>query len=64
MMMIVRGFAQLRNIEDLRVFVKVKHRIVFAVFAVICDVFAEPHILHIKRDQTAVTALNALAELL
>ena len=63
-MMIVRHFAELGNIQNFRVFVEVKHRIVLAVFAVISDVFAEPHVFHIKRDHAAVTALDALAELL
>ncbi len=62
--MFVFGFAQFGNVQHLRIIVKVKHRIVLAVFAVIRDVFAEPHILHIKRNQTAVTTLHTLAELL
>ncbi len=62
--MIVRDLAQLCDVENFRIFVKVKHRIVFAVFAVVSNIFAEPQILHIKRDQAALTALDALAELL
>ncbi len=62
-MMLVRDFAQFRDVENFRVIVKMEHRVVFTMLAVICDVVAEIQILHMKRDQTAVTTLDALAEL-
>ena len=41
MMMVVRDFAEFRDVEDLCVIVKVEHRVVFTMLAVICDVVAE-----------------------
>ena len=41
MMMFVRNFAQFRDVENFCVVVKVKHRIVFAMLAVISNVVAE-----------------------
>lgn len=63
MVMLVGDFAQFGDVKNLCVFVKVEHRLVLAVLAVIGDVFAEIHILHVIRNHTAVTALDALAEL-
>jgi hypothetical protein len=63
MMMIgVRDFAELVQIEQARKLVEMKHRLVLAVITVKRDVFAEIHIFQVIRNIAAVTALHALAE--
>ncbi len=61
-MMVLTDLVQLAQIEQAREFVKVEHRVVFAVFAEECDVFAEVHVFEVIGDKAAVATLDALAE--
>jgi len=61
-MVAVRHLVQLCHVEEPREFIKVKHRVVLAMFAKERHILAEIHILEVIGDKTAVTALNALAK--
>lgn len=62
MVMILFGnFAEFGAVEYRRENVKVKHRFVPTVFAEVCDIFAQIHILQMIRNKTTVATLNALA---
>lgn len=60
----VRDLLQLRDVKKSRESIKMKHGVVFAVFAKERHVFAEVHIPQTIGDKTAVTSLYPLAELL
>ena len=61
-MVFAGGFVQLGDIEQFCKVVKMEHRLVLAVLAKECNVFAEIHIFKVIGDKTAVAALDAFAE--
>jgi hypothetical protein len=46
-----------------REIIEMKHRIVFAIRAVECSAFTQPHVLQVEGDKTSVTPLYAAPEL-
>ncbi len=62
-MVLARNLVQFAEVEKAREFVKVEHRLVLAVLAKECDVFAEVHVLEVICNKTTVAALYALAEI-
>jgi hypothetical protein len=62
MMMVVGHLLEFVDIDQLGKFVKMEHRLVFAVLAKKRDVLTEIHILQVICDETAVAPLNALSE--
>ena len=62
MMLVPSGFRELRNIEMPGKLVKMKHGVVFTVFAKESDVFAKVHVFEVIGYKAAVTSLYTLAE--
>jgi hypothetical protein len=64
MVMILAGdFLQLRKIQMPREIIKMKHRVVPAVFAEKRDVLTEVHVLQMVGDKAAVASLDPLAKI-
>ena len=61
-MMIVGDLFQLAEVHETREVLKVEHRVVLAVLAEERNVLAEIHVFEVKRDEAAITALDAFAE--
>ena len=64
MVMLGCTLIQFTDIQQLCKFVKMKHRLVFAVFTKESDVFAKIHIFEVIRDKTAVATLDAFPKFL
>lgn len=62
-MMVAARRIELGQIDQLREFVEMEHRLIVAVFAEKGNVLAEIHVLQVIGDKTAIAALHALAEI-
>jgi hypothetical protein len=64
MVVIIRQFLQFADVDMFGKLLKMEHRIVLAVVAKECYVFAEIHVFQMVSDEAAVASLHPFAELL
>lgn len=62
MMLVFLGFTEFLWIRQLRKLIEMEHGVVLTVFTEERDVFTEPHVFQVVRDEASVAALDALSE--